>query len=137
MGKPLFRPAGPAALASGCLVHGMGCAQKLTEMIPVALGRDDRTERFDDEQAVLLRSELDLIDDAARHDQIVQRAKGAGGPEGMQHTRALMDKEEFIGICVLIKIVGHGCPGCRQTDVQVVVEEHHFARLEEIVSSFR
>ena len=28
-------------------------------------------------------------------------------------------------------------PGGRQTDVQVVVEEHHFARLEEIISRFQ
>ena len=115
------------ALAEGSVFH------QLAVLVPVPLRCPHGTERFDDEQPVLLGFEIHLVDDSSGYQQVIAVLERYLAITGFQYAAALVHKDDLIRLTVFIEIVRHGVAWCRQRDMQVGIYKYGLPAIEEIV----
>jgi hypothetical protein len=91
-------------LADVALAEGRVLLQ-LAEGVAVALGRDYRAVRLDDEQAVVGAVEFELIDGAARHHHIIAVFERHRAVHGAQPAAALMDEDDLVGVGIFEEVL--------------------------------
>ena len=83
---------------------------KLSVGIGISFRHTDRAEALHNKQAVIRRIKFHLVNRAARDDEVVTISEFDVTVTGFECSRAYVNKYHFIGLAVLIKIVGHGLP---------------------------
>jgi hypothetical protein len=107
--------------------------EQLTELVPIAPRSSHRTGTFDDEEAVVGRIEVDLVDCPSRHYQVVSVLEAQLAVHGVQGSTAFVDEDNLVRIGVFEKVVAHALSRSGQDDLTIVVNQHRFTRLQIVV----
>ena len=107
--------------------------QELAKFVAVALGRNHGAVALRDHQTVVFGVEVDLVNHAARHHQVIAVGKGEVAQEGAQGAGAFVDEDDLVRIGVFVEIGAQGLARGSRGDDEVVVEEQGHAGLQVIV----
>ncbi len=106
---------------------------QLPEFIAVTARGGDRPGGFDDKQAVVRPFEFQLVDGAARDDEVVAVLERHVAVHGTKGTRAHMNEDHLIGIGILEKVVAHALTWGRQADLTVNIDQYRLAAPQVII----
>ena len=95
--------------------------QQLAKPIAVAFGGVHRMKRLNDKQAVVGVVEFQLVDHAARYNEVVTVRKIDVAHLGTQLSRTFVDENDFVGIGIFVEVVFHALRRCSELEVNVRV----------------
>ena len=105
----------------------------LSKPVPISFWGINGMIGFRDQEPVIFTVKMNLINHSTGNNKVIPIFEPQFPQHGFQDTCAFMDKQQFIGIRIFIKIFHHGLFGCCQWDMNIGIEQHYTSTFQIIV----